>query len=292
MTSLQESPDQELERYLLGGMSDEESAQLEERYFSDDGLFERLLAIDAELIDRYVRGDLEGNARKRFEERLASPVRQRRVGYSRLLQDRTRGQNVLIFPGRRRLLAAAAVLALVVSGIFALKDIQRLRREERRLSQENAELSRRIQQLERGGEEVQAGARPEAPSGGDIAAVRETLRNIPIERTISLLLVAGVARDGTPLPRLVLGQGVTTVRLELGLELEAEGYARYRASLRREGSSAPWRSPILAPSSRSRVVVLVPASALSPGEYTLTLAGERTTGWEEIADYTFRVVRG
>ena len=47
-------------RYLLGELSEQEQAELEEGYFADDALFERFRAVKDDLIDAYARGDLAG----------------------------------------------------------------------------------------------------------------------------------------------------------------------------------------------------------------------------------------
>jgi hypothetical protein len=54
-------------RYLLGQLSEEEETQFEERYFSDDQVFEDLQTIETELIDSYVKGELSDSERQRFD---------------------------------------------------------------------------------------------------------------------------------------------------------------------------------------------------------------------------------
>jgi len=68
------------ERYLLGELSEQEQAQLEEAYFADDARFERFLAVKDDMIDAYARGDLTGEKRARFEQHfLAGRPRRQRV---------------------------------------------------------------------------------------------------------------------------------------------------------------------------------------------------------------------
>lgn len=67
-------------QYLLGSLSDEEQELFEERYFSDDLLFADLLTVEAELIGRYERGELDEPERARFEYYfLRSDERRRRL---------------------------------------------------------------------------------------------------------------------------------------------------------------------------------------------------------------------
>ena len=72
--------------YLLGELSMPEQEELEARYFADDALFERLLAAEDDLIDRYARGQMSDQERARCERHfLKSPARRKRVGFERLL---------------------------------------------------------------------------------------------------------------------------------------------------------------------------------------------------------------
>ncbi len=71
-------------RYLLGELSEEEGAQLEDEYFARDDFFEQLLAAEDDLIDSYVCGELSANKRARFEKHfLSTPRRRERVEFAR-----------------------------------------------------------------------------------------------------------------------------------------------------------------------------------------------------------------
>lgn len=79
--------DEQLVRYLLGELPEEEQSRLEELYFADPELYERLVAAKEELIDDYVRGRLAGRMLARFEGHfLASPERRRRVETARAVR--------------------------------------------------------------------------------------------------------------------------------------------------------------------------------------------------------------
>lgn len=64
--------DERLVRYLLGELSPSEQAELEAGYFADNSSFERLLAVEEELIDACVRGELSGRRRRELERRLST----------------------------------------------------------------------------------------------------------------------------------------------------------------------------------------------------------------------------
>src|SRR5262245_52373460 len=94
-----ELDDQLIIRSLLGEASEQEEQQLEERYFNNDDDFELMLAIEEELIDAYVSGDLTARQRERFEKYfLASPRRRQRVAFAQALLSST----------QRTMLAAAS----------------------------------------------------------------------------------------------------------------------------------------------------------------------------------------
>lgn len=76
-------------RYLLGDLSDEEMAVLEERFLSDDEEFEEVEIAEGELIDRFVRNDLAASDQQQFEQMLrTSPRLVERVEFARILAGR------------------------------------------------------------------------------------------------------------------------------------------------------------------------------------------------------------
>lgn len=80
-----------------------EQEEFEARYFADDALFEHLLAIEDELIDRYTRGDITGAEAERLERHfLKSPARRTRL---RFAEAWSRHANALSAGARRRRLS-------------------------------------------------------------------------------------------------------------------------------------------------------------------------------------------
>ncbi|HEU4388332.1 MAG TPA: hypothetical protein VFV34_11080 [Blastocatellia bacterium] len=78
-------------QYLLGELSEKDSADFEQACFHDDELFEELLAVEAELMDDYVRGVLVGRRRAQFDKRLLnSPGRRDEMVLARLIAHRSR----------------------------------------------------------------------------------------------------------------------------------------------------------------------------------------------------------
>lgn len=82
----------EIARYLLGSLSEEERARLEEKYFSDDTAFEEMQIAEEELIDQYVRAELSNEDRARFAAMVArSPRLAERVEFARVWKDKLSG---------------------------------------------------------------------------------------------------------------------------------------------------------------------------------------------------------
>src|SRR5262249_46892960 len=71
-------------RYLPGDLPEDAQVQMEDRAFSDPEYMRVIEAVEADLIDAYVRGQLEAPELRKFESRfLASPDRRRKVEFAR-----------------------------------------------------------------------------------------------------------------------------------------------------------------------------------------------------------------
>jgi len=158
-------------RYLLGDVPEDEQIRIEERFFTDDEYFEQLLALEDDLIDDYVNGELTDREREQFEEYfLASPTRRQRVEFAKtfmragsllpLAEIAMPGEarpepvpwwrNVMVFwraqsLPRRFALAASVVLAL--GGSWLIVNTMRLRNHVKQLQAERGESQRREQEL-------------------------------------------------------------------------------------------------------------------------------------------------
>src|SRR5262245_43305632 len=69
-----------IRKYLLGELAEADQTALEQELLIDRGKFERVWAVENELVDSYVRGEMSRADRKRFESHyLASPLHRERV---------------------------------------------------------------------------------------------------------------------------------------------------------------------------------------------------------------------
>ncbi len=278
-------------RYLLGELSEEEGAKLEDEYFARDDFFEQLLVVEDDLIDDYVRGELSASRRACFEKHfLSMPQRRERVGFARELlrpaaqtsasthpatvNDRTLSWWQSMFPLPRFSLAVAAVLlvAVALAGIWFAFD----RNERRaRLAREEAEHGARRQPNQTASPQQQTAKRDNQPneeSAPESAASPQpqTKDEVPARvprindpstppaqsprarsAIASLTLSPDLVRSAGEAHRLVLTRGTDTVRLRLALKAD-DSYQSYRASLQTVEGKDIWGRPARsAQSSRS-----------------------------------------
>ena len=264
--------DRQLERYVLGLLSDEEAERLDEVCIADDEAASRLRIVEDDLVDAYVRGTLSGGTLERFESYyLASPRRRERVKLAaRFVRsidraaradsgaprtpalastaDCDEGVPVPRAVQRHRMtvrsplawkLALAAALVLVVSGTLLFETV-RLRNRLSVAQQERAALDRRVQDLEQRLNDRLAST---PASSAEPAGPRESLAKAPLRD-------AGVpAREGPPreapavalvlLPQTRSVASVPTVaippgadRVPFDLRLESNDFPRYQAGLK------------------------------------------------------------
>jgi len=82
------SDDNLLRAYLLGRLATESQERVDQRLFSDDRIFwEHLCLVEEELIDQYVRGELDGEDAARFErDFLVTDERRAKLDLARALK--------------------------------------------------------------------------------------------------------------------------------------------------------------------------------------------------------------
>lgn len=81
--------DKRIRSYLLNELSEDEQKAFEERYFDDYGVFERVKALESELLEEYARQQLAGNQQNWFaafeNHYSATPERQEKVAFAKEL---------------------------------------------------------------------------------------------------------------------------------------------------------------------------------------------------------------
>jgi hypothetical protein len=242
--------------YLLGNLSEEEQAQVEDRAFADAGYLAALEAAEADLVDTYVRGGLSQSERRAFEARfLTSANRRSKVEFARALARVTpepTGQELAaprlrFIRGRSPALKFAVAFATLVCIAGSSW-----------LIFQNAAMRSRIGELER----AQA-PRQQSPAQQQPPAIA------------SLVLLPGVSRSETQIKQLVISPSAQIARIEIQLEAR-DDFPRFLVELRTSrGEDVLTLSNL--PRSRSSagdaLSFDVPASALAAGEYELSLKG-------------------
>ncbi|MCI0388291.1 MAG: hypothetical protein MOB07_05945 [Acidobacteria bacterium] len=300
--------DEEIVRYLLGGMSDAEQVALEEAFVSDPQTFTLVADVENDLIDDYVRSRLEPGQRELFERNfLSSPGQRQRVEIARALLpglDRTETARenhsaIIENPARRqrffsfsfipqlafRLAAAVAILLVAIGWAWLLLENTRLRQE---LGAAQEEAARREREL---GQQVADERQQNTRLVDEIAQLRNrsapqiTPSALPAAPAFVTLLLAGALRDpgAGDIPQLTVPPNAEQVRLVL--KMEDSGYPGYRAEVQSASGSGILTQDNLKPNiSRSvaTFTVNVPSDKLTAGVYTLTLSGVRKNGEADI----------
>jgi hypothetical protein len=255
-----------LVEYLLGQGDAASHADIEERYASDPAFLDELQAVERDLIDQYVRGELANRAA--FERHfLASPARREKVAFARALMQSNFGAANRRAPYLRWPLAAAAALVLS-AGLWLLL------------------AGRQTPDSERAG--LQTPAAPVTPSG--TAIPRPPPDTLP--RVVTLMLAPTATREAGGPPVLDIG-AAAEVRLQLSLE--SAGYRSYRAVIRTANGAEILRQDRLTAQADPRgptITMTFPANRLATDDYTIALTGVLPSGdVEELSGYYFRARR-
>src|SRR6266508_1817755 len=228
--------------YLLGALPETEAERFDELSIADDEFVSRLTAVENDLVDAYVRGDLSEDARRQFRAHyLSSQKRRDKVAFADALRLHEQRDEALpektAAPESRRRFApwrfltvagpapawalAAAAVTLAAAYLFITNG--RLRQELARSQSARASLEGRTRdlwsQLEH--EQSARSAIPDKPQPGAAA----------IERLVIVSAILAPPTRGTgpattvPVPR-------RTDLVALQLRLESDDFPRYRVAVK------------------------------------------------------------
>lgn len=299
--------------YLLGELPEAEQTWFEQRSFQDVEFSEMLSAVENDLIDDYVRGELSASDRERVERHfLASPRRLKRVEFARAFLQ-VEGVAVASAaselantppppPWWKVLLVSwhtprpallysivGAALLLVVAGLWVSLDVRLLHGEVARLQAERDTNDRRNAQLEQQGIDQRERYEVLSAQKGELeqklAELKQQQANIPDSRPtlLSFILTPGYRGSEGP-KRLIIPRGIRVVRLQLNLN-SGDEYSRYQVQLQSASGDQvrSWNRLRAASAAGERsVFVDFPASLLHAGQYELTLRG--VAGSDHIED--------
>src|SRR5882672_5647301 len=252
--------------YLLGELPEAESLRLEQSCVDNDSLFEELLAVEAELTDAYVQGNLAGRTREAFEKRLLnSPdggkaialsklITRRDASYSRaattMQKKETSWSPLAWMRGRSQFLrfpmAAAAILIIGIGlGVLYWK-------------QQTSQVQNPVAQLP---QSATLGAKPAIQSPRPVVIA-------------TFVISAGGERDAGSVNEIRVPQGADQVRLQVNLP--ASHYSIYQASLKSVDDKGMRKLEEIEISKSGTGAILfigLPSSILPEGDSILTVTG-------------------
>ena len=285
--------------YLMGGLSEQEQAGIEERFLKDPAYLEQLQALEAELNDDFVREELGARDQERWARRVSTSAEwQRRVAFAKTLlsaEDHlstTPATQPKVRPAPVRLkrpalvwAAAAAFLVLIVAGSWLVFENSRLRAGLERLQAEQRTSEQQAQELERQLAEQRL-------RGDQLAGQLQRENDQKPLSLFSFILVPASGRGIDSSTKVVIPPDTQLVGLRLHLE-GANPYKSYRAELRTSGDKLIWSREKLAPQQTRQgqeVVLSLSAAILDAGNYEVTLQGVADNGQpENVGYYSFTV---
>ena len=313
-------------RYLLGELSEEQQIEIEDRAFADKQYLASITAVENDLIDEYVRNELSGAERQRFEKKfLASAERRKRVEFARALagvmEEQAVSKKIVVrkteswtwldaiyafinglAPTARIAFVSAVPLLFIGAGYLFIETL-RLRRELTELraaSQSQQNSQQQALQLERHrNEDLNAQLNQEKQqreqtdeSLRELSEAGDAVNPAPRPVIASLTLLPGLSRGGDDKPNLDVPADARLVRLQVGIDPE-EQYKNFAVELRTLAGRQVWTRENLKARNRrgARAVGLaLPATALKSGEYELKLRGVTESGAaEDVGFYYFNV---
>ncbi|MGH7597744.1 MAG: hypothetical protein ACREOI_15450 [bacterium] len=311
-----------MRRYLLGELPEEEKQAVEEFYFADRDVFEQLQALEAELIHDYVRDDLPAPVRAQFEKHfLISNERRRRVALAKEYMqaiDNELARNVAVEPaapwwqsvreflrfsnpGFRYALAGVAVLLVMVHSTRLMLESGRLQDELRQdeaeriaLQQREQSLQQQLSQQQNQSSNLAQQLEQERNQRRQFERELNPLKRPPAPMPSFALTSPDAARGVGERPtRLVIQPKADSIRFQLNFK-SGKDYDLLRVTLEADYGRELWRQDIDQHThyaeGRKAVVMMLPATILSPGDYKITLAGADEAGeFEAIEFYKFSV---
>jgi hypothetical protein len=313
--------DKTLREYLFASLPLDETERLDELSVVDDDFAARLDAVENELVDAYVQGELSGETLEKFRTQYMSSARRReKVKFAQSLHSFTGGTlpagsgvvsakpesdplsprssswwGLAAFP--RWAFAGAMAMLLAIS--FLSVDNMRLRG---RISQARADrelLQQREHDLQARLDGEQAS---DTNTANELAQVRQSLalleqksapgRPVTLPLSVVAFVLSPQLRGAAQIADLSLPPGTTSV--DLHLELESNEFPQYRVALKSlKTDQVLWHSGKLKAETKgqgSTLSIRVPANLLKQGSYLLELTGTPSTGDAEfVSSYVFRV---
>lgn len=318
----QEALDDALRRYLLRDetLAWEDVARLEESLAEDERYFDRMLLVETELIEDYMRGALTAEEGRSFHAHfLVTPERREKLRNLRAMAAGSAARPERIVcpapapssvwhslrafvraPNRLKAAVAAAVALLLISGalLWLVRQANRpgplMAEDPTKPDPQNTNIlpspSPTAEIVSPTPLRPPHDEQPPMPGGGVRPAPNRPAR--PAPPTV-FALVAGALRGGSDVAEKKIEPGSKIVELNLRLDVE-RAYKDYRVVIRDSDGREVARRARLTPSNRNglpTVAVALPSALFLPGGYTAALSGGRGGRYDEVGRYSFRVTK-
>jgi hypothetical protein len=317
-----------IRRYLLGGLSEQEREQVEQRLMADDDLYQRLLLAEDDLIEEYISGTLSERDQANFSRRflqvpeLRQDVRSIMVLRKYALETAPqvpinhspaappfspfdRLKKFFMRPALGVAFAAALLAAILVAVWLAAQNSQ-LRKEveqlqARQMSQPTPqpglreELAAERLRNEQLSAELLRQQELLAEESRKLQQAQSTLApkhdsGSGLRAVFAFALGTGAVRESGELKKVSVPPDAREVRIRL--DLAAADYRSYRAVLQTVEGREVFPSRGLRASAGMFLQLRIPAKLLTPGDYQIRLSGVSPSGEaEEIDSYYFRVLK-
>jgi len=309
-----------LVQYLLGELGDEERSEIAERYFKDDDLFDELVDVENELLDKCARGSLterEQEAFKRYLDNL--PDGQQKLAVARALiqftdEDKERaqqflneyvaadipwGQSLLKSPSKRptmlQYVMVASLVVLVLGLLFLFSQFRQLRND-------NDQLRAQLASLEREKASLEESARV-SRSAVSVERIRQLEEQLKLEQqaneaslqpttpiVVSWALTPALRSTGSP-DKVTLPHSAKFVSITMPIESGAQ-ISRSRAIIQTTtGEQRREQAGLRANKTGKSVSLKLPASYFTETSYKLTLVRKDKDDVELSQDFYFTVTR-
>jgi hypothetical protein len=310
--------DKLIAQYLLGELPENEQIAIEDEAFSDPEVRSAVEAVEQDLIDEYVRGDLPASQRQRFESHfLASVERKKKLYFAQALigvigdKPKVAGPAVtevstrpgfwsfLTRPAVAYGLAAAAVVLLLFGSWLGLQrsrlqsEVEQLRATRDTQKSNQQQLEGDLAKERERNEQLQAELNQVATANSNANVNPDQAGPPKAPVSLALALLPGLSRSSNSTPQIAIGKDVATLRLKVGVD-PADDFPLYGLQLRNgQGRTVLTLNKLRARTvSNSRtIVVAVPANQLPVGTYEVALQGINDNGSSEaLGFYYFRIV--
>ncbi|MBI2214618.1 MAG: hypothetical protein HYU52_13310 [Acidobacteria bacterium] len=296
-----------IRRFVLGDLDDETRRSIESEALENDALFERIEAVEDELLEEYIAGDLPGSERKILEETLDTvPGRSRRAALMRALAGRSsasREPSAVAELGVRARYANQARFAIAAA--FATAAVAAIAFFQLTRSEPPAAPPTPTASATPAASDTETLPAPNSaipvtssalaahrPDSTLLAARKPQPPHAPSVPVVTFLLVATTSRSESAARKLIIDKPDSVVDLQIAID--DDEFSHYNVELRApDGTTLSTHRdiPVSALLDAPVIRVSVPASSLRSGRHELVLAGVHERGTEEIAYLEFDVVK-